>query len=221
MKYLALILAVAGAAPASADVLPGTLYFVQDGALAKRVGGTVVTGFTDVGAPVFPSQLALPDGRLVGIASKGDGEPGSEQLVLIGPETKVERIGPATTQVRNPGRSRAGKGIVIRRSRGPTPSSTRSMSPRRSRRVSPGQAGQLRTAHDRCEGDRVASSRDGDSEISTSSTSRRRRRSGSPHFTRTTGHRGRRRMARRSRSSRSHGSRRFPRRGQTARSCAH
>jgi Tol biopolymer transport system component len=51
---------------------------------------------------VFPSTVELPDGRLVGIASKGTGEPGSEQLVLIGPGKRIERIGPAMTQVRNP-----------------------------------------------------------------------------------------------------------------------
>nr|MBA3502636.1 hypothetical protein [Deltaproteobacteria bacterium] len=98
---------------APAPKLPGALYFKRGEALEKLEGGAFVTDFADVGAPLFPSQFTLPDGRVVGIASKGDGEAGSEQLVLIGPGTKVERIGPAHTQVRNPAVDPGGTWIVI------------------------------------------------------------------------------------------------------------
>jgi TolB protein len=101
------------AAPAAATKLPGALYFKRGEALVKLEAGMFTTDFANVGAPLFPSQFALPDGRVVGIASKGDGEAGSEQLVLIGPGTKVERIGPAHTQVRNPAVDPSGAWIVI------------------------------------------------------------------------------------------------------------
>lgn len=99
------------AAPA-APKLPGTLYFKTDHALARLSGGTLSTDFADVDAEVFPSRYALPDGRVVGIASKGDGEPGSEQLVTIAGR-EIARIGPAATQVRNPAVDPAGKWIVV------------------------------------------------------------------------------------------------------------
>ena len=104
--------AVAIDAAAPAPKLPGTLYFKIGDGLAKLADGELVTDFADAGAPVFPSQLALPDGRIVGIASKGNGEPGSEQLVLID-GAKIERIGPAITQVRNPAVDPRGAWIVI------------------------------------------------------------------------------------------------------------
>ena len=99
--------------PSPPPRLPGALYFKRGDALVKLEAGAFVTDFTDVGAPLFPSAFALPDGRVVGIASKGDGEAGSEQLVLIGPGSKVERIGPASTQVRNPAVDPRGTWIVI------------------------------------------------------------------------------------------------------------
>jgi TolB protein len=95
----------------NADRLPGTLWFTSNGELARLARGKLGTSFNDVGAPVFPSRFALPDGRIVGIASKGTGDAGSEQLVLVGHD--IARIGPANTQVRNPAVDPAGKWIVI------------------------------------------------------------------------------------------------------------
>lgn len=100
--------------------LPGTLWFVAgerghargEQELVRVAGGKVTTELADVGAMVFPSRWALPDGRLVGIASRGDGSAGAEQLVLIGPATEVVRIGDAVTQVRNPAVDPSGKWIV-------------------------------------------------------------------------------------------------------------
>ncbi|MDQ3367446.1 MAG: hypothetical protein M3680_18650 [Myxococcota bacterium] len=91
--------------------LPGALWFVGS-RLARVTGGELAADFADVGAPVYPSRWALPDGRLVGIASRGDGEPGSEQLVLIGPASEVTRVGPSITQVREPAVDPAGAWIV-------------------------------------------------------------------------------------------------------------
>ena len=98
--------------------LPGALYFRaasgghhHEHVLVRLANGEVAE-VEDVGADVFPSTFALPDGRIVGIASKGDGSAGSEQLVLIA-RTKVERIGPAATQIRNPAVDPAGKWIVV------------------------------------------------------------------------------------------------------------
>jgi Tol biopolymer transport system component len=107
------VIAIDVAASPATPKLPGALYFKRGDALVKLEGGTLVDDFTDVGAPLFPSPFALPDGRVVGIVSKGDGEAGSEQLVLIGPGRNVERIGPANTQVRNPAVDPSGKWIVI------------------------------------------------------------------------------------------------------------
>ncbi|MBA3392221.1 MAG: PD40 domain-containing protein [Deltaproteobacteria bacterium] len=103
--------AVATITPAAAK-LSGVLWFVADGKLAKLAGGTLTTTFDDVGAAVFPSRWALPDGRLVGIASRGDGAAGSEQLVLIGPGSTVTRIGETATAVRDPAVDPAGAWIV-------------------------------------------------------------------------------------------------------------
>ena len=97
----------------AAPKLPGALYFRVGDGLAKLADGVFVTDFAVADAQLFPSEYALPDGRVVGIASTGTGEAGSEQLVLIGPGTAIERIGPANTQVRNPAVDPAGTWIVI------------------------------------------------------------------------------------------------------------
>jgi TolB protein len=164
VKSLLLLLATVSLASADPK-LPGTLYFVQDGKLAKIAGGTR-TSFDDVGAPVFPSQLALPDGRLVGIASKRDGEPGSEQLVLIGPGTKVERIGPAITQVRNPAVDRAGKWIVVEAKLEPQSELYKiDVATGKSTRLTTNKQGNFSPATLDAKSVVFASSRDGDSEI--------------------------------------------------------
>jgi TolB protein len=161
VKSLLLLLATASLAGADAK-LPGTLYFVQDGKLATSAGTT----FDDVGAPVFPSAFALPDGRLVGIASKGDGEAGSEQLVLIGPGTKVERIGPAITQVRNPAVDRAGKWIVVEAKLEPQSELYKiDVATGKSTRLTTNKQGNFTPATLDAKSIAFASSRDGDSEI--------------------------------------------------------
>ena len=150
---------------ADASKLPGTLYFLRNTQLAKLEAGTAVTGFSDVGANVFPSRHALPDGRLVGIASTGDGSAGGEQLVLIGPGTKVERFGPPATQVRDPAVDPKGAWIIVEARFEPSPSLYRiDLATQKSTQL---------TNHDKGDfqpsllGDGVvfASSRDGDSEI--------------------------------------------------------
>lgn len=163
MKALALLALVGVAEAAPPKPLPGTLYFVADGKLAKLVAGTV-TGFDDVGAPVFPSPWALPDGRLVGIASKGNGEPGSEQLVLIGPGTKLERFGPAATQVRDP--AVVDKAIVIEARFEPQSELYRiDLATQKSTRLTVNKQGNFTPAAIGSKAVAFASSRDGDSEI--------------------------------------------------------
>jgi len=97
---------------AGAVQLPGTLWFVGNGSLARLANLTLATTFDEVGAAVYPSPFALPDRRLVGIASRGDGSAGSEQLVLIGPDKTIERIGEPATAVRDPAVDPAGAWII-------------------------------------------------------------------------------------------------------------
>lgn len=164
MRSLVVLLATVSVASADAK-LPGELYYVQDGKLAKLANGAT-SRFDDVGAPVFPSPRALPDGRLVGIASKGNGEPGSEQLVLIGPGTKVERIGPAITQVRNPAVDRAGKWIVVEAKLEPQSELYKiDVASGKSTRLTDNKQGNFTPATLDAKAIAFASSRDGDSEI--------------------------------------------------------
>ena len=145
--------------------LSGTLYFRRHTKLAKLEAGRTTTTFDDVGAEVFPSRHALPDGRLVGIASKGDGSAGGEQLVLIGPGTKVERFGPSATQVRNPTVDPKGAWIIVEARFEPSPSLYRiDVATQKSTQLTNHDKGDFQPA---LLGDGVvfASSRDGDSEI--------------------------------------------------------
>jgi TolB protein len=90
--------------------LPGTIYFVEDAPGPQLV--RVARGSrTVMGGELYPSRFALPDGRLVAIASRGDGSAESEQIALVG--TKVERIGPAAAQVRDPAVDARGRWIVV------------------------------------------------------------------------------------------------------------
>lgn len=104
-------------APVSAAVakLPGVLWFVEDRPSHRlvRLAGGARLEVTAPGGELFPSASALPDGRLVAIASRGDGAPGSEQLVLVGPGGAVERIGPAAASVRSPAVDPRGRWIAI------------------------------------------------------------------------------------------------------------
>jgi TolB protein len=89
--------------------LPGTLFFVED-APAPQLVRLVAGKRTVIGRDLYPSRFALPDGRLVAIASRGDGSAESEQLALIG--ARVDRIGPAAAQVRDPAVDPRGRWIV-------------------------------------------------------------------------------------------------------------
>ena len=160
------VVADASAAAAPPPKLPGALYFRRGDALVKLEAGAFVTDFADAGAPLFPSTFALPDGRVVGIASKGDGEAGSEQLVLIGPGTKVERIGPASTQVRNPAVDPAGAWIVIEAKTDPHSQLIRiDLATQTSTRLTNDPQGNFTPAVLDAKTIVFASSRDGDSEI--------------------------------------------------------
>jgi TolB protein len=90
--------------------LPGTLYFVDDTGAPELV--RLARGArTVIGRDLYPSPYALPDGRVVAIASRGDGSAESEQLALIG--ARVERIGPAAAQLRDPAVDPRGRWIVV------------------------------------------------------------------------------------------------------------
>ena len=103
--------------PSSAEVarLPGVLWFVQDRPSHRlvRLAGGARLEVTTPGGDLFPSGTALPDGRLVAIASRGDGSPGSEQVALVGPDGAVERIGPTGAMVRSPAVDPRGRWIAI------------------------------------------------------------------------------------------------------------
>lgn len=116
MKRALLLLALAACGgddrPAPRVELPGTIWFMEDvgtPTLARFAGGTR----TVIGRELYPSTQALPDGRLVAIASRGDGSAGSEQLALVGSDGRVERVGPAASQLRDPAVDKRGRWIVI------------------------------------------------------------------------------------------------------------
>jgi TolB protein len=95
----------------SAAELPGTLWFVHDGVLRRMARGQRHDVAAD--SPLFPSRFALPDGRLVAIASRGDGSPESEQLALVAADGRVTRVGPRAPLVRSPAVERGGTSIVV------------------------------------------------------------------------------------------------------------
>lgn len=112
MKRALLLLALAacGDDPPRRE-LPGTIWFVEDEhgpTLVRLAGGTRAV----IARDVFPSPSALPDGRLVAIASRGDGSAEAEQLVLVAADGTLKRIGPAAAQVRDPAVDRRGRWIV-------------------------------------------------------------------------------------------------------------
>lgn len=118
MKHALLIatLAACGACsddrPAARVELPGTIWFVEDArgpTLVRLSGGARSV----IGRELYPSAHRLPDGRLVAIASRGDGSAESEQVALVGADGRVERIGPAAMQVRDPAVDPRGRWIVV------------------------------------------------------------------------------------------------------------
>lgn len=95
--------------------LPGTLWFIEDGpprSLVRLVAGAR-RSWTQAGADLYPMAARLPDGRLVAIASRGDGGPGAEQVALVTDDGEVERVGPAAPQVRDPAVDPRGRWIIV------------------------------------------------------------------------------------------------------------
>lgn len=109
MKVLAAIVVLVAACssedPGAHPPLPGTLWFMQDTTLVRLERGITTT----IAHDVYPSAHALPDGRLVAVWSRGDGDSG-EQLVLVG--ARLERLGPVAAQVRDPVVDRAGNVVA-------------------------------------------------------------------------------------------------------------
>jgi TolB protein len=92
--------------------LPGTIWAIEGEApsMLVRIGGGVRS---PIGASLYPSTQTLPDGRLVAIASRGDGSSTAEQLVFVSVDGKVERFGPAASQLRDPAVDKHGRWIVV------------------------------------------------------------------------------------------------------------
>lgn len=157
-QLLAIVLvlaACAGDEPARPK-LPGTLWYMQGTTLVRTQNGVRTT----IAQDVYPSPHALPDGRLVAVASKGDGETG-EQLVLVG--QRLERIGPVAAQVRDPAVDRNGNIVAALNLDGH--SEIYRITPRgETTRLTNDAAGNF---HPAIAGDEViyVSSRDGDAEI--------------------------------------------------------
>lgn len=103
------------APPAAAPALPGALWFVDDGPPRRLawIAGGARHEVTTAGGDLFPSRWRLPDGRIVAIASRGDGSPDAEQLALIAPDGRVTRIGPTAPMVRDPAVDPAGAWIAF------------------------------------------------------------------------------------------------------------
>ena len=94
--------------------LPGVLWFVEERPSQKlvRLAGGLRTEVRVDGADLYPSPWALPDGRLVAIASRGDGRPDAEQLALVDAGGAVQRIGSPAASVRSPAVDPGGRWIV-------------------------------------------------------------------------------------------------------------
>lgn len=109
---LVTLFAACGDDPSPRSQLPGTIWLVEELPVPMLVH--VAAGArTPIAAGVYPSAHALRDGRLVAIASRGDGSPDAEQLALVSGAGRVERVGPAGAQVRDPAVDPHGRSIVI------------------------------------------------------------------------------------------------------------
>lgn len=117
MKYALLLASLAACGACSEDKpqrieLPGTIWLVEDAPAPTLV--RLEAGKRQViGRELYPSTQVLPDGRLVAIASRGDGSAESEQIALVDANGRVERIGPAAAQVRDPAVDPRGRWIVV------------------------------------------------------------------------------------------------------------
>jgi TolB protein len=104
--------AASGLDMAAVARLPGVLWFVEDGP-PRRLVRLAAGARRAIEGELFPSPSVLPDGRLVAIASRGDGSAESEQLALVAADGTVERIGPAGFQVRDPAVDPDGRWIAF------------------------------------------------------------------------------------------------------------
>lgn len=108
MKLVALVALVA-CGKSEPRALPGAIYYMT-GTTLVRHGGTPIAD------NLYPSQYALPDGRIVAIYSDPDQ---GEQLALTARPGQTasspafERIGPLASQVRSPTLDPAGNWIVF------------------------------------------------------------------------------------------------------------
>ena len=95
--------AAADAVAPEVAALPGELWFVAEGPhrLVRLAAGSR-REITSERGDLFPSTARLPDGRIVAIASRGDGGPEAEQLVLVGADGTLTALGPMAAQVRDP-----------------------------------------------------------------------------------------------------------------------
>jgi TolB protein len=96
--------------------LPGTLWFVGGAPprLVRLARGERRDVVDPDGAVLYPSPYHLPDGRVVAIASRGDGSPDAEQLAVIAADgSAVTRLGPRSPSIREPATDLAGRWIVI------------------------------------------------------------------------------------------------------------
>lgn len=98
--------------PAAVPVVPGTLWFLTEGE-PRRLERLAAGVRREVATDVFPTPCTLPDGRLVGIASRGDDANHREQLVLVGADGAVQPVGPEGAQIRDPAVDPQGQWIVV------------------------------------------------------------------------------------------------------------
>ncbi len=161
-----------GRAPAASEAaavprLPGTIWFVAEGSRTElgRIGAGVRTAIADPNAGLYPSASRLADGRLVAIASRGDGDPDAEQLALVGADGSVERIWMPAAQLRDPAVDPRGRWIVVAANvDGHSDLYRIDLATKQGTRLTDDPAGNFRPA---VVGDSIVfvSSRDGDSEI--------------------------------------------------------
>lgn len=103
--------------PAAAK-LPGELWFIDetDGHRVLRVvkgeAREIGKGTEKVFGALYPTSQRVADGRILAIASFGDGRPEGERLVLIGERGSIATLGAAALAVRDPAVSPDGTWIA-------------------------------------------------------------------------------------------------------------